>query len=101
MMNLVEEDVKDAFDNSNIRYDEVINRAVNISESMLVSEICVTSNGSTSSFAKLLLLSILIDSNTVTERSQKRKRNVPVEHNIIQKTVLNVKQGGLSNLFPI
>lgn len=59
---------------------EAIERAVNMSDSMLASEICVTSSGSSAPLAKLLSPSTSIASNS--PQAQKRKRKAPAEHDI-------------------
>lgn len=61
--------------------DQGVNeRAVNISDSMLASKICVSVNGSSTPLAKLLSPSISIVSNSL--QAKKCKRVAPVEHDI-------------------
>lgn len=80
---LLDEDVDDAELPIDTGIDEVINRAVNLSDYMLESEVCVNLNGSPASFAHVLSPSTSTSSNI--PQSQNRKRKAPGEQVVIQR----------------
>lgn len=74
------DDVCEAARPVNEEDEEAIEKVIHMSDSMLAREICVTSSGSPTPFAKLLSPSSSIASNS--PQSQKRKRKAPAEQNI-------------------
>jgi len=74
------DDVCEAARPVNEEDEEAIEKVIHMSDSMLAREICVTSSGSPTPFAKLLSPSSSIASNS--PQAQKRKRKAPAEQNI-------------------